>query len=197
MVAQPLKCIFLSASIPIPGRDDDKYLNTSDDIAIRDAVIALASVALPKFHLVWGGHPSITPLIVSVLKHLDISINDHITLYQSKYYENKFPSENNDIGNIVLTEKGRDSCESLKIMREQMLGDHEFVAGFFIGGMDGVEEEFKIFKDIHPDALLIPVASTGGAAKVIYEQGKTEFGLELETDLAYFSIFRDVLQNIK
>lgn len=194
MDEQALKYIFLSASIPIPGRDDEKYLITADDIAIRDAVIALASVALPKFHLVWGGHPSITPLIVGVLKHLEVSVNDHITLYQSKYYEDKFPPENSDIGNIVLTEKGIDAYESLKIMRTQMLGNYEFVAGFFIGGMNGVEEEFKIFKSTNPNALLIPVASTGGAAKIIYEQGKTKFEQVLDTDMAYFSIFKDLLK---
>lgn len=57
-----MKNIFLSASIPLPERDE-KYIGTADIIAIRDAVIALTTVVLPHHRLIWGGHPSITPLI--------------------------------------------------------------------------------------------------------------------------------------
>ena len=54
--------IFLSASIPLPDRHP-KYIETADISAIRDAVNALAKVVIPNAILVWGGHPSITPLI--------------------------------------------------------------------------------------------------------------------------------------
>ena len=193
MDAETLKYIFLSASIPIPSRDEEKYLNTADVIAIRDAVIALASVALPKFHLVWGGHPSITPLIANVLTHSDTSAKDNVTLYQSKQYEGVFPIENREIGLIVYTEKGKDDRESIHIMRKQMLCDYSFVAGIFIGGMNGVEEEYQMFKEYHPKALLIPVASTGAAAKIIFEKEKARFDPRLETDLAYFFLFKNLL----
>ncbi len=42
MAKQELKNIFLSASIPLKERDE-KYFNTADIIAIRDAVIALTT----------------------------------------------------------------------------------------------------------------------------------------------------------
>lgn len=190
-----LECIFLSASIPVQGRHDERYINTADVIAIRDAVIAFASAILPKFHLVWGGHPSITPLIVNVVKHYGININENITLYQSRQYEGLFPVENNSIGNIILTAKGDNANESLYIMRHQMLSNHKYVAGVFIGGMNGVEDEYNMFKDLQPNAQLIPVASTGAAAKIIYEREKVElmFSDRLESDLAYFSLFKDLL----
>ena len=194
MGTETLKCIFLSASIPIPGRDDERYLKTADVIAIRDAVIALASVALPKFHLVWGGHPSITPLIANVLEHSNISAKDNVTLYQSKQYEEIFPIENREIGHIELTKKGKDAMESIRIMRKQMLCDYSFVAGIFIGGMNGVEDEYLMFKEYHPNALLIPVASTGAAAKIIFEKEKDKFDSKLETDLAYFFLFKRLLR---
>lgn len=54
--------VFLSASIPDPARDK-RYFGTGDTIAIRDAVIALVSVVLPRTKLVFGGHPAITPLV--------------------------------------------------------------------------------------------------------------------------------------
>lgn len=46
-MAQKQLNIFLSASIPVIGRNE-KYFNTADTIAIRDSVLALASIALPK-----------------------------------------------------------------------------------------------------------------------------------------------------
>ena len=54
--------VFLSASIPDKDRDP-KYYETADFVAIRDAVIAIATVVVPEYRLVWGGHPAITPLI--------------------------------------------------------------------------------------------------------------------------------------
>ena len=62
MATKDVKNIFLSASIPLPSRDA-KYIETADIIAIRDAVIALTTVVLPHHRIIWGGHPSITPLI--------------------------------------------------------------------------------------------------------------------------------------
>ena len=62
MAKEQLKNIFLSASIPLKERDP-KYFNSADIIAIRDSVIALATVVLPNHRLIWGGHPSITPII--------------------------------------------------------------------------------------------------------------------------------------
>lgn len=188
-----LKYLFLSASIPVPGRDEEKYLNTSDVISIRDSVIALVSASLPKYHLVWGGHPSISPLIVNVLRHSKVNINDHLTLYQSKQYAGMFPEENREVGNIVYTDKGSDIDESLYLMRHQMLTNHQYVAGFFIGGMKGVEIEYQMFSSIYPNAQIIPVSTTGAAAKIIFDQNRSQFDPRLEFDLSYFSLFKDIL----
>ena len=68
MVKKDMNNIFLSASIPSPERDR-KYYDTADIVAIRDAVRALATVVIPKAHLIWGGHPSITPLIRFVMEN--------------------------------------------------------------------------------------------------------------------------------
>lgn len=188
-----MKHIFLSASIPIPGRDDERYLETADVIAIRDAVIALASVALPEYHLVLGGHPSITPLIADVLVHSNVAVNENVTLYQSYWYKDRFPEENHEIGKKVFTEKGRNKKESLCIMREKMIGSYNYVAGIFIGGMDGVEVEYQMFCEMCPDAKVFPVASTGAAAKILFDNDRSKFDPSLENDLAYASIFKKLL----
>lgn len=194
MAENKLKNIFLSASVPLPERDP-KYIETVDVIAIRDAIIALATLVLPNQKLVWGGHPSITPLIYYVLQKLDIDIQDHIILYQSKYFEKYFLEDNNKFQNVNLTDNLGEKEPSLKLMRETMLKSCEFSAGVFIGGMEGVEDEYQMFRDFHPHALILPIASTGGATKIIYnnlfpEELKNERFLN---DYGYMSLFQKFL----
>ena len=83
---------------------DPQYIETADIIAIRDAVIALTTVVLPRYRLIWGGHPSITPLIYHVMEKLNLNIQEHVTLYQSRFFEKYFPKDNNKFKNIVLTD---------------------------------------------------------------------------------------------
>lgn len=185
--------LFLSASVPILGRADGKYLATADVIAIRDAVIALVSVAMPHYRLIWGGHPSITPLIANVLRHSNRDVNKCVTLYQSGFFVKEFPRENNDVEHVVVIKALENRENSLELMRRKMIVENDFAAAVFIGGMDGVEDEYKMFIESHPNAKIIPVASTGAAALALYELNKDRFEERLKTDLAYSSLFRDML----
>ena len=187
-----IKNIFLSASIPLQERDP-QYIETADIIAIRDAVIALTTVVLPRYRLIWGGHPSITPLIYHVMEKLNLNIQEHVTLYQSRFFEKYFPKDNNKFKNIVLTDIVGDRENSLLHMRSRMLGDSEFAAGIFIGGMEGVEEEYDMFIEKHPKALVLPIASTGAGAKKIYDERFTDKNERLVKDYAYMSLFQKYL----
>ena len=192
---EKMKNIFLSASIPLPERDE-KYIGTADIIAIRDAVIALTTVVLPHHRLIWGGHPSITPLIYYVMERLNLNIQEHITLYQSIFFEETFPEDNNKFKNIVFTDIiDNDIEKSLLHMRNRMLDDSKFSAGIFIGGMEGVEEEYDMFIEKHPKALALPIASTGAAAKKIYDERFTDKNKRLVKDYAYMSLFQKYLIN--
>lgn len=192
---EKMKNIFLSASIPLPERDE-KYIGTADIIAIRDAVIALTTVVLPHHRLIWGGHPSITPLIYYVMERLNLNIQEHITLYQSRFFEKYFPEDNNKFENIVFTDVvDNDREKSLLYMRHKMLDESEFSAGIFIGGMEGVEEEYDMFIEKHPKALALPIASTGAAAKKIYDEQFTDKNERLVKDYAYMSLFQKYLIN--
>lgn len=192
---EKMKNIFLSASIPLPERDE-KYIGTADIIAIRDAVIALTTVVLPHHRLIWGGHPSITPLIYYVMERLNLNIQEHITLYQSRFFEKYFPEDNNKFKNIVFTDIiDNDREKSLLYMRCRMLNDSKFSAGIFIGGMEGVEEEYDMFIKKHPKALALPIASTGAAAKKIYDERFTDKNERLVKDYAYMSLFQKYLIN--
>jgi hypothetical protein len=203
MAKTTIKNIFLSASVPLPERDQ-KYIETADIIAIRDSVIAFATVLLPHHRIIWGGHPSITPLIYYVMEKLDLNIQEHVTIYQSKLFEKFFLEDNNKFKNVILTDIiDNDREKSLLHMRERMLDESEFSAAVFIGGMEGIdgdkekgiEGEYKMFIDRHPQALLLPIASTGAATKIVYDNlFPEEFKNErLVKDYGYMSLFQKLL----
>lgn len=201
-----MKNIFLSASIPLPERES-KYIDTADVIAIRDAVIALTTVILPHHRLVWGGHPSITPLVYYVMQKLNLNIQEHVTLYQSRFFEKYFLEDNNKFNNVILTDIiDNDKDKSLLHMRERMLGESEFSAAVFIGGMEGIEGdkekgiegEYKMFIDRHPQALILPIASTGAASRIIYDNLLVESESKNERflkDYGYMSLFQKFLMD--
>ena len=193
-MASNLKKIFLSASIPLADRDP-KYFDTADNTAIRDAVIALARIILPKAELVWGGHPSITPLIKLVLEKQKLKVEDHVTLYQSNFFAKFFLPENKYMGKIMRTDALEDETSSLQLMREEMIVKNDFCAAIFIGGMEGVEDEYKLFKEAHPNVPVFPIASTGAASRILYF--KDNFTKErLLTDFCYLPLFDELFEGI-
>lgn len=190
-----IKNIFLSASIPLPERDP-RFIETADIIAIRDSVIAFVTTVLPFHRIIWGGHPSITPLIYYVMQKLNLNIQDRVTLYQSRFFEKFFPEDNNQFNNVILTDAVENDREkSLAHMRERMLSESQFSAAVFIGGMEGIELEYNMFREIQPHALLLPIASTGAATKMVYDnllpdQYKNE---RLVKEYGYMSLFQKLL----
>jgi SLOG cluster3 family len=216
-----MSAIFLSASTPDPRRDP-KYHSTADLSAIRDAVRALVTVAVPTYRIVWGGHPSITPLVRVVVEGMGKTSGDLFGVFQSNFFKDVLPGDNAAFEMVVMTRTARlkpqDKAkavaavganaseeakqrairqavrrDSLDIMRHQMIGSAPFAAGFFIGGMEGVEEEYDMFRQMHQATPAFPVASTGGAALLIYDRNKPGLEPGLATDLAYPSLFRRLL----
>lgn len=190
-----LETIFLSASIPLEERNP-KYFETADVIAIRDAVRALATVVIPHSILVWGGHPAITPLIRYVMGRMNSKLKEHVTLYQSRFFAAQFSDDNSAFENIKLIPSTGERESSLRHMRTRMINDHDYAAGIFIGGMEGVEDEFEVFRKAHPAALLLPVASTGAAARLIYDSINPRADKRLLDDYAYMSMFKELLKDI-
>ena len=129
--------VFLSAGIPDrPERGD--YVETSDPIAIRDAVRALTSVVIDRGQrLVFGGHPAITPLVWQVAEAAGGT--DLVSIYQSREYENVIPEE--ALGFTTISWR-----HDLREMRSSMIHEHQHDCGVFIGGMDGVKTEFSLFR---------------------------------------------------
>lgn len=156
-----MKSIFLSASIPQPGRE---YYGTANPLMIHAAVRAFLALVLGRRHLVWGGHPSITPMVSAACDSLGLQYLEAVTLYQSRAFSKDFPKENDRFGNLVLTPEGADRDSSLLTLRKTMLGSHEFDGAVFIGGMNGVLVEHDLFMQMHPGAPTIAVHKPGAAA---------------------------------
>ena len=155
--------IFLSASVPDPKRGPE-YAETADAVAITSAVSALVNVTLGRRLLVWGGHPAITPMIWVVAEDIGVDYGRWVRLYQSRYFEDEFPEDNERFQNVTYTDAiEEDRDKSLLVMREQMFSDYRFKAAVFIGGMGGIVEEFNLFRRLQPDAVVVPIVSTGGA----------------------------------
>ncbi|MGY0711700.1 SLOG domain-containing protein [Azospirillum argentinense] len=179
--------IFLSASVPVPGRGT--FHETADVVLIRAAVSALITVALGRRLLVWGGHPAVTPMIWATAEDLKVDYGAAVHLYQSQFFEDDFPEENRNFANVTYVEStANDLTASLQTMRFQMLSSHQFDAAVLIGGMDGVWDEFRLFQTLQPSALVLPIASAGGAALDIYQQTGMG-GAECATSLDYIGLF--------
>lgn len=154
--------IFLSASVPVQERGE--FFESADPFLIQFAVRELMTVCLGRRRVVWGGHPAITPMVWAVCESLDVSYATAVKLYQSRYFEEWFPEENNRFRNVQFTRAIEgDRMASLELMRRTMIAE-PFEAGVFIGGMEGIFDEFKIFRELHPKAKVVTISAPGGAA---------------------------------
>ena len=161
--------IFLSASVPVMGRGD--FYKDADPYLIQFAVREFVITALGRRKIVFGGHPAITPMICTICADLGVNFTDNVVLYQSQFFAQHFPEENTRFNNVVYTEAGPDDREaSLLLMREAMLSRPNLTAAVFIGGMEGVLEEYALFTRLHPNATVLAVAAPGGAARQLAEK---------------------------
>jgi hypothetical protein len=162
--------IFLSASVPDPRRGA-RFAETADTVAITSAVAGLLHVILGRRRLVWGGHPAITPMIHVIAERYRIDYGRWVSLYQSRYFEDEYPEDNARFRNLVEIDPVGDDRElSLLAMRRRMLSDRRIGAAVFIGGMQGIFQELELLRELQPEAVPVPLASTGGAALLVADQ---------------------------
>lgn len=159
--------VFLSASVPDPQRTPN-YADC-DPMAIRDAVVALAMETLKRdVPLVFGGHPSITVFLSRWAERTDRV--DHVILYQSLFFEDKFPPEIRTIPNLHLVNRVEgDQNDNLAHFRRTMIEKNEIGMGVFMGGMGGLKEERDMLEKYHPNAILMPLRYLGGQTHKLFE----------------------------
>lgn len=173
-----MNAVFLSASVPMIGRGN--FYETADPFLIQSAVREFVTVALGRRLLVWGGHPAITPMVWAVCEDLGVSYARAAVLYQSKFFADVFPEENKRFGNVEYVDAVPEDREaSLLHMRKKMLSRTDFSEAVFIGGMEGIFEEYRLFSELHPTAKILAVPAPGGAARQLAER----LGVKGETDL--------------
>lgn len=182
-----MDAVFLSASVPVMGRGE--YYETADPFLIQCAVRELAIAVVRKMKIVWGGHPAITPMIWSICEDLGVDYTSSVVLYQSRFFEGRYPEENERFDNVVYTDAvPNDLGDSLRVMRHEMLSRSDLVGAVFIGGMEGVQVEYELFRQFHPEAIILPVAAPGGAALNLARDHGYFAGASLE-DVDFASLF--------
>lgn len=159
--------VFLSASVPAIGRAP--FDQDAEPLLIQAAVGALVSVVLGRRTLVWGGHPAITPMLWASAQDLGVGYAGAVRLFQSKFWgDDDFPEENKRFNNVTYVDAvANDKEQSLEVMRQRMLSSDSFDAAVFVGGMEGIFAEHKLFSKLHPAAKCVPIEITGGAARIL------------------------------
>jgi len=128
-------------------------------------------------------------MIWVVAEGLGTNYGSWVKLYQSNYFKDEYPEDNQRFQNVTYTKDvDRDREKSLRLMRERMFSAFNFTAAVFIGGMGGVVEEYNLLQQLQPNARLLPIVSTGGAA---VEIGTRALSVppDLRDDLDYVAVF--------
>jgi hypothetical protein len=172
-------------------------MDTADVVAIREAVKGLVREVIPKGYIIFGGHPAITPLIALLLRGTGRRGRKRLILYQSAYFEEQFVRETDEFLDVRIIPAVSESRErSLAEMRSRMIEDTKFDAGVFIGGMEGVLDEYTLFRSHHPTAAVWPIASTGAAARELFERTGRQHPELFMDQITYSSLFRELLSKL-
>jgi len=162
-----MKEIFLSASVPEQGRGD--FYESADPFLIQFAVRELITVCLGRRRVVWGGHPSITPMVHAVCKDFGMEFVPPVVLYQSRFFEDRFPEDNKYFETVLVDGVEGDLAASLLALRRAMLS-RPIEAAVFVGGMEGIFQEYEVFRALHgPNAQVLALGAPGGAARQLAE----------------------------
>ncbi len=160
------RAIFLAASFPSGERGARFVPHNAAEIA--DAVTALArAILVSGGRLVFGGHPTITPLVFSVAS--EHARQGAVEVYQSRWFEHEIAPETRRLeelgfGRILWTEKKDTLQDSLDVMRRTMLREANPIAGLFVGGMEGILDEWHLFGEMLKGPRFRLVRPGGAAA---------------------------------
>lgn len=182
--------LLLSASVPTDKRDEKFTKIKNAQIQIEEAVIGLSrNIFSAGGKIIFGGHPAISPLIAMVASEYRVNNGREektINIFQSKAYEAVIPKETTSLfelgySQIIWTpakngeefnpkiQKTAQCHKSLEFMRREMMKG-KIDALVCIGGMEGVELEFAIFRELHPTKPIFILKTTGGASKVLADE---------------------------
>jgi SLOG cluster3 family len=184
--------LFLSASVPSPQREAEYHRIPDAAQQIDHAVVSLCRALFSRGgSIVFGGHPSISPLVALVAAEYagpETSSKPMALIYQSRIFEGHLPDETLLMYRLGYAElhwidgapgEKFDPLDpssllriggSLKSMREAMIGETNPVAMVAIGEMKGVLDEAEIFQRLRHSPIFV-LESTGGASVILAERG--------------------------
>lgn len=164
--------VFLSASLS----SEKDY----DFTKVHNVIVTLVEEVINRNGiLVFGGHPTITPIIANMMNiyHATNKFFPDIYLYQSKYFsEEEQPKENKEfpVDKIKSIDADENREKSLEAMRRKMFSEHgDFTLGVFIGGKVkedktcGIWDECKMFHEKFSKAKCISFTGTGTNTDII------------------------------
>ena len=172
--------ILLSASVPASERAEI-YHRIEATEAVEEAVVSFARAVFSEGGtLVFGGHPTISPLLALVVREYltpslaerfhgddeDVRPGPYVEIYQSEAYREWIAEATKRleqqpgvrvrwveaVGGEAAVPDVRDrpqAKESLRLMRLEMVNRRDLVGMVCIGGMEGVEEEARLFHEHH------------------------------------------------
>ena len=197
--------VFLSASFPSRDRSP-QFFESADPNEITQALVATCRAVLSAGgRIVFGGHPSVTPLVMMVAEeYLPETLGartrireenrSRVIAYQSEAFrpyltEPTRQLEEWGLGELRWTRSAQDAPKfspggtvvagsadrSLEMMRRQMLEDTKPLGGIFIGGMEGIRAESELFRAVCKNRPLYFVGGPGGAAQELAREQAISF----------------------
>lgn len=199
--------IFLSGSIPDRNRWDGEF----HPLEITDAVVAFARACLTSgYRIVTAAHPTLAPLLLYVAAEFPETGEPRVVIYQSLLFDEVLPEatrrfESSGVGRLIWTEAAAGEeplperwTASLASMRLRMLEETSPLAAVFIGGMDGIRDEFMRFTELYPTRPTFGPRRPGGEAARLHTTGLTHRSLdENEHDTSYPTLWSRFLREVE
>ena len=160
-----MKRVLLSASFPSGDRGQSVAPYRPGDIGRAASAVAEA-VLRAGARLVFGGHPTISPLVLQIAGRL--RAGNQVEIWQSDWYLDAVTPEvlrlvEHEHASLRRVKRGSDEPSSLARLRDRMLkGD--LTASFFVGGMEGIADEFRLLGRLHPTTPAFLFVEPGGTA---------------------------------
>ncbi len=158
------KWVFLSASYPAPERPS-VYAEKADVRAISNAVVELARAVFDAGgSLVFGGHPTISPLVLRIAESAEQPSGENgaprVRVYQSAVFSGVEAEASKRIGQLRIGQQ---------IATESVSGEHPIFRNGALAPESVTKSLDRMRRRMIEDNYL--VAGPGGAARVLAERG--------------------------
>lgn len=159
-------------------------MERAEPLRIREAVSYLCRYAFSRsLGIVFGAHPAISPLLLEAASRFspEPAASPRVIIFQSEHFAETIPRATLELANwksgeLVWTKSAPTRADSLTLMRSIMAASPGLEAAIFIGGMEGLYEEARLFREHNRNAPMVAIGSTGSAASRLCVDGYGDLG---------------------